>query len=202
MCTVTWTYSNGGYELFFNRDELRSRGLATQPTIGERNGIRFIAPIDSDAGGTWLDVNQYGITLGILNYYSQKSSAKHSGTFVSRGLLLLSLLDCRSRIEVDERLREIDLKQYRPFVILLLEAQKQAVTFTWDRTTTQVRTAENVTCPLSTSGFMTEVVVKHRAQAFHRMLKSAKSERHIDGEFLRAFHASHDPQKGAYSVCL
>ena len=33
MCTMTWFTNEGGYELFFNRDEQLSRRTAQLPTV-------------------------------------------------------------------------------------------------------------------------------------------------------------------------
>ena len=70
MCTVTWVHSQAGYELFFNRDERTGRGPESPACEAETNGVRWLAPRDSDAGGTWLAVNEHGLTLGLLNGYA------------------------------------------------------------------------------------------------------------------------------------
>lgn len=71
MCTVTWTRTSGGYHLFMNRDELWTRGVAEGPALREGGAVRYLAPIDSDAGGTWIGVNAYGVTLCLLNHYPE-----------------------------------------------------------------------------------------------------------------------------------
>lgn len=69
MCTITWLTRDNGYELFFNRDELRSRQRAAPPQLHQDSKIRYLAPIDSDAGGTWISANQFGLSLCLLNNY-------------------------------------------------------------------------------------------------------------------------------------
>ena len=63
MCTVTWHFINDGYELFFNRDELRTRAVAEPPTKATTRGVDYLAPTDPDAGGTWMALSRRGITV-------------------------------------------------------------------------------------------------------------------------------------------
>jgi len=45
MCTMTWFTKEDGYELFFNRDERKSRRRAQLPTVQQHvNGIEYISP--------------------------------------------------------------------------------------------------------------------------------------------------------------
>src|SRR5262245_8061057 len=69
--TVSWTPTREGYALRFNRDERRTRGPGLPPGMMEGDGVRFLAPTDADAGGTWIGVNQFGLTVGLLNRYHE-----------------------------------------------------------------------------------------------------------------------------------
>ena len=69
MCTVTWLPGRNEYRLFFNRDERKTRKPAAPPALHEHHGVRQLYPVDGTAGGTWLGVNEYGVTVGILNHY-------------------------------------------------------------------------------------------------------------------------------------
>ena len=66
MCTVSWLPEPGGFTLCFNRDERRTRGAALPPESRRAGGRAFLAPYDSDHGGTWLAVNDAGLALGLL----------------------------------------------------------------------------------------------------------------------------------------
>ena len=67
MCTLTYLLNDFGDELFFNRDEQRSRLPTIPPKFNQtRNAIY---PVDPQGEGTWLAVNQQGLTLALLNYY-------------------------------------------------------------------------------------------------------------------------------------
>src|SRR5713226_3305855 len=67
MCTVTWIHDEEGYQLFFSRDEKGTRKQATSPRFAAQDGIRFLAPVDGDFGGTWIGVNEFGVSTCLLN---------------------------------------------------------------------------------------------------------------------------------------
>jgi len=46
MCTVSWIHDSDGYEVLCNRDEKLTRQPALPPQIRERDGIRYLAPVD------------------------------------------------------------------------------------------------------------------------------------------------------------
>ena len=52
MCPVSWVHEEGGYQLLCNRDEKRTRAQAASPRIDVTEGVRFIAPVDADRGGS------------------------------------------------------------------------------------------------------------------------------------------------------
>jgi len=77
MCTVTWLQRHEGYEVFCNRDELKTRKPALPPRLAECNGVRYLAPIDNDGGGSWLGVNEFGVSLCLVNYYPNANGFTH-----------------------------------------------------------------------------------------------------------------------------
>src|SRR5690242_15248032 len=101
MCTVSWLYDGDGYQLLCNRDERRSRSRATGPRVHQRNGVRYVAPLDGNFGGTWILTNELGVSLCLLNganvgggdIYPRFDSRR------SRGLLLVDLVSSRSALE-------------------------------------------------------------------------------------------------------
>ena len=90
MCTVTWRAHAGGYDLFMNRDELSSRGPALPPSVRERSGVRVVAPVDSDGGGSWVAANEHGLAVCLLNYYPPRFEPQRR-EFQSRGRLVIEL---------------------------------------------------------------------------------------------------------------
>lgn len=173
-----------GYELFCNRDESRTRLPALPPTRQQRNGVTFVAPRDADARGSWIGVNELGLTLCLLNLYP--ASDAQPKLPVSRGVLLMSLLDCRSQTEVARRLNTILFKRFKPFLLLALEPGRPVSMHTWDGA---LFSSSTEVPPVTTSSFDTANVIEARRAMFTQ----------LQGE---AYHLSRDPRGGAYSVCV
>src|SRR5262245_36927927 len=116
VCTVSWLYTREGYHLFCNRDERHTRKPAHPPRVQRRQGVRFIAPVDPDFGGTWIAVNQFGLAICLLNGdHSPNGCGQEKTQFRSRGLLPMDLADCRSLVEVKSRIALLALEDFRPF---------------------------------------------------------------------------------------
>lgn len=117
MCTVSWMHELDGYQLFCNRDEKRSRAEADPPRTLHRDGVRFLAPLDSECGGTWIATNQFGISLCLLN----GTAAQATPGYRSRGLLVLDLIPSASLADLAHRMSFRDLSPFQPFTLLALE---------------------------------------------------------------------------------
>lgn len=196
MCTVTWTLVGGGYELFFNRDELRTRARAWPPTVRAIGGVECLAPIDGDARGTWLGVNAHGLSVGLLN------GAPPRGPKVarpSRGQLVLGLLDGASSIEVEARLAGVDVARFAPFRLFALDAAGGARAFRWDGSELTVERDVAAGTALISSSRDAEGAERERSAVLARL----RGERGLlDAALLREFHTSHAPERGPYSVCM
>lgn len=113
MCTLTYLLKEDGYELFFNRDEQRTRSLAITPEFNQTKNA--IYPIDPQGQGTWIAVNKQGLSLALLNYYQAPFNTNKN--IVSRGKLILSLLDIEG--DIIKHLETIDLGIYQPFQLCI-----------------------------------------------------------------------------------
>ena len=123
MCTLVAYYrAIDGYPMVvgMNRDEMQSR-----PAVGPRaiaGSPRVYAPLDREAGGTWLGVNEAGLFVAILNRVSSwpgDAPAKPR----SRGLLCLDALGAPSASAARELvLREMSQPRYNKFTLLLMDA--------------------------------------------------------------------------------
>ena len=190
MCTVSWAAEDDGYDLFFNRDEMITRGIAEPPSRFERNGVAFLAPIDSDAGGSWIGVNEFGLAVCLMNGYG--SFPARSGFFVSRGFLVLDMMDCDSQESIEERLAKTILASYRAFTLVAIESGKGVLTCDWDGT--RVNVNRDAVCPLISSSIQFPKILEHRKQQFANLPEQG-------AEFLCKFHRSHEPERGPLSVC-
>ena len=147
MCTVSWLHeSDGGYKLFCNRDEKRTRKAAAAPQLQTARGTRFIAPLDAECGGTWIGVNEHGVSVCLLNRYDRAARGR-----VSRGLLVLDLLGSRSAAEAVQSIAERDLGQFSPFTLAVLEPAFPAALCLWDGTVPQIFLDADALVPLVSS---------------------------------------------------
>jgi hypothetical protein len=192
MCTASWLIHDDGYELFCNRDELNTRQRGIAPVWRERNGMRYLAPTDGDHGGSWIAVNERGLSLCLLNLYGVET-ASPAGRFTSRGLLLAALTHHQSPVEVARDLWSLDLNRYRPFLLLLLARQMMPLLLKWDGT--QISGDVRPQMPVTTSSFDTANVIHARQRRFDELAPR-------DAQSLRRYHFSRDPRGGPYSVCL
>src|SRR6266849_6073651 len=115
MCTVSWIHEDGGYQLFCNRDEKLTRQPASDPQVLYHDGVRFLAPIDADSGGTWLATNEFAVTVCLLNgaqrsigipacapFRLSNKDKKGCLCYRSRGVIVLELATAKSIEEVHD----------------------------------------------------------------------------------------------------
>lgn len=196
MCTLSWLpLADGGYEAYFNRDELKTRKPASPPQRFDIAGSAVLAPVDGDAGGTWISVNEHGVGLCLLNHYQGVWRLPASGAFVSRGLLVRDLSHHRDTDAVVAALQRLTHADFQPFRLLLLAADTDPLLFTWSGESLEVD--EQPRAPLISS-LDIERATSNRHAAFARVLQGDAPS----SEALLAFHCSHHPQPSPASVCM
>ncbi len=193
MCTLTWRQTDGGFSLLMNRDELYSRGHAEPPQVHEIDGVPVLAPVDTDAGGTWISVNGEGVALCLLNRYPRGKESRTPPVRQSRGLLVLRYASAADVGRVETQLRRDDLRRYAPFTLLVMAPGTKPCVRQWDGYHLEQVAA---TPPLTSSSFDTENVCAARRQTYRQLVGDTPSL-----EELRAYHESHLPAAGPYSVC-
>lgn len=196
MCTLSWVRGEAGYELFFNRDERRTRGSELAPELLERDGVRFLAPRDADFGGTWIAANERGLTLCLLN--GDAAELGH-GTFESRGQLVLELAGCTDGREVVARMTPAQAARFRPFLLVALDPRREAVAAEWNGRELALDEHAEARMPVISSSFAEAAVRARRAASFRQRQVAGGP---LAAAALRAIHASHDGGPSAYSVCM
>lgn len=181
--------ADDGYELFCNRDERRTRLPALPPQLQQRAGVRFITPRDADAGGSWIAVNEFGLSLCLLNDYSTPQPPPLVNP-ISRGLLLISLTNHTAPIEIARALWRIDLTSYRPFLLLILSRQSTPLLLKWDGT--NITGDVHPQMPVTTSSFETAHVIRARQEHFAQL-------RQLDALTLQRYHLT---AGNADAVCM
>lgn len=196
MCTASWHRGLSGYRLFFNRDELRTRGEARAPQLFERDGVRALAPVDGDGGGSWIGVNQHGLSLGLLNGY-QDELPRDAGRLESRGGVVTRLLFEATHADLEEGLAELPFERLRGFRLLVLDAAGEARLHRWDGRELSLGLLPEL--PLTSSSRDPEGAGRARRQHLE-----ALRQRHgeLSERVLVDFHTSHEPERGARSTCM
>lgn len=199
MCTCSWLRCESGYDLMFNRDEQRSRKAALLPRLHVRNGARLIAPIDADAGGTWIGVNAFGLSIALLNRYQDIGRVKPDPErpFISRGQLVRNLLDSRATGEVHSRIDSLELERFQPFTLLTIETGMPALLVEWNGSQLIIDEDADGQMPLASSSFETSGAIAYRKALLQRLSGGSLSV-----DTLRAFHATQEPGRAAYGPCM
>lgn len=195
MCTLTWVREAESYSLYFNRDEQFSRPTATAPSAEFIDAVEVIIPIDPQAGGSWISVNAYGLTLAVLNRYDDPNGAKPvpphplAGS-VSRGQLVRQLSSSASVQAVAETLSLFNQNVFVPYDLFAVGLE-DAQHFHWNGEKMHQQPAAAF---FASSGYDSSGVIAARQRLF-----DALPDRNADQ--LQAFHASHETS-GAYGVCM
>ena len=191
MCTLSWRHAPGrrGYHLFFNRDERKDREAAEPPALSDAAGVRYLAPRDPRAGGTWMLANEYGLTVALLNHYAADTPATRPENATSRGRLVLEFATCRDaadfRARVPERQRA---GRYPAFLLFALDAGCDVSLWRWDGNELLELDAPEQRF-LTTSSYRSAEVIATRAEARERYAND-----------LKELHAQHDPAAAPLSV--
>jgi hypothetical protein len=198
VCTLSWSRLSDGYAVAMNRDERRTRAPAIPPGLVDAGGVPALMPVDGDAGGTWISVNERGLALALLNRWDE--SPHDAGTpFVSRGLLVRDLAGLSGSAAIRSALAGLPLARYRPFTLVSVALDGHPVLFEWNG---QALTDGTVSEPglVRTSSGSDQVGVERSRGALFRAAREAPAG--LTPEVLTALHRSHLPEKGPLSICM
>ena len=198
MCTLSWIVEPDGYAVFFNRDERRSRRPADPPRIESAGGVRFAAPRDGEAGGTWAFVNERGVAACLLNLFRDHPFPPGHPP-ISRGLLVLDLAGSTSVAAAEEVLERTDLARYQPFTLALFGVGDAPRALRWDGAAARTFPLDADALPLTSSGRDADGVARSRRGTLARI---AAQHGGLTRAALDAFHRSHHPDRGPYSPCM
>ena len=202
MCTVTFTTGNDAVFIGGNRDEQKSRPAGKPPEIHQSNGMEYLAPTDSKAGGTWIAVNKAGLTLCLLNRY-QGNVEQHfkKGEPPSRGNIIPGFIH-HHNLDLIAKDIEMNMKpeQFRPFTLIAL-SPNPASAIRWDWNGKNVTTSDEESAPALwiSSGYEQHDVETVRKKVFHSFLDDSSQ---IGLEQLINLHSSQIPEQGAYSIAM
>ncbi len=198
MCTLSWLRRNDSYEVFFNRDELNTRAPERPPEMRNSRGVRYIAPLDGDSGGTWIAANEYGLTLCLVNFYPDQTPVA-SRDYQSRGLILPLLMSCLDLTDLEHTIRSMSFSSFRPLRLAGFAPVMPVWMGVWDGKEWRINTQANDHEPVVSSSFQTRDVEQFRRDYFRKMLGEFQK---VDENMLEMFHRSRHPEQSAYSVCM
>lgn len=195
---MSWLPATDGYTLLFNRDERRTRAPGIPPTLAERSGLAYLAPIDGDAGGSWIAVNEMGVTVALLNRYDDTPIDDVAGR-VSRGLLLVTTLDAPTAPDVLDRLSNDALAPYLPFTLCAVDPGSSVLVADWTGRSVERSTVARAGPVRTSSGRDQRRAESLRAGVWRDLVAGVDA---LDVELLDRFHRSHAPERGPFSVCM
>lgn len=196
MCSVSWLTSEDGYQVFFNRDDQRTRAIALPPQQFNIEGVEVLMPIDPVGEGSWISMNEYGLSLCLLNNYQDRAS---QGTLISRGQLLKQLSIFKSVAEVSKAFKTIELDYFAPFTLLAFDPKLSidnldVIAFSWNGESSQIFPTDS---PLFSSSVDPEKVQAYRKKTYESYTKEEKSL-----ASLLKFHTHHHPVHSYMSPCM
>jgi hypothetical protein len=196
VCTASWLTHSGRLHLFFNRDELRTREPASPPGLAERGGVRYLAPVDGRAGGTWIAATERGSVLALLN----RSGGARPPRALTRGEIVPALAGAPAPDEAERALRELSLDRFAPFRLAALwRAPAAGIALAWDGTALARQPLDPALGLLASSGLGDERAETVRGTTWRRRRAEAGA---WTPAHHRAFHREHAPRRGAWSVCV
>ncbi len=204
MCTVSWRRDGGeagsGYRLWFNRDERHTRGAEGTPQQGTAaSGVSYLCPLDGERGGTWLAVNDCGLSVALLNDYTTPGASDVRPVMIerpSRGTLVRNLAGSCSLADLRRALGDATVVGLPPFHLAGLAPGRGAASVAgwhWDGRTLHELAGEALVPPWSSSSFRPAEVIADRRARYAAWINLT------DAEAWR-YHESHDAGNGAFSV--
>jgi hypothetical protein len=181
-----------------SRDERRTRARGLPPSLTLVRDIRALMPTDPEAGGTWVSVNQHGLTMALLNRY-EESPRDPGGAFTSRGLLIREMGWMEGLEGVEGELRSRPLLRFRPFTLAGLARGGTPHLFDWDG-------HQLIRTVLSDPGLVRASSGSHQLDAERArgaLFRAAAGEPGgLTAATLERLHRSHQPVRGPISICM
>jgi transport and Golgi organization protein 2 len=192
MCTLSFIPNDSGYMVGVNRDEQIARARSLPPAIIGK----AIYPREPSTDGTWIAVNSSGVTLALLN---KNEDGPLAAKLRSRGEFIPALISAESLAAVHRRLLEIGFKGVWPFRLIAISAEEREVCeWAWGTQLTQ-NYYEWQQRQWFSSGMSDHEANRVRSAVVEHAWKQPDAG---SPQWLRELHRSHEPQKGAFSICV
>ena len=202
MCMLTVYRAPGEIVATMNRDETLARGPESPPRL-HKNGLapKWMAPHDSDKGGTWMGANAHGVIACLLNAYLPGESLlpDTSGKFPSRGEIIPALLEAGDGPAVLAWLSDEFRPEAYPSFTLLVMSLEKSLSYEWlHRGAPRIDEFSSDWVIRSSAGWDSEEIKLWREERFAEW-RAAGCES-IDT--LPAFHLFRDPKNVEWSPLM
>jgi hypothetical protein len=197
MCTVSFMPTRSGFMLAMNRDEQKARPRALPPRrhlTGSREALYPLEP----SGGTWVGVNDAGISLALINWYAKPQ--RDRTLCVSRGIVIPHLLAADDIADVGIFFSDLPLTRINPFRLIAISAGEYKVReWRWDGAVLESKHHGWKCRHWFSSGHDEALANRKRARVVRAASATAPAQ---TPAWLRKLHCSHQPERGAFSVCM
>lgn len=209
MCTVAVIQCAQGLIVAGNRDERLTRLAAEPPKEMRAGGLRWLAPIDGEEGGTWTAVNELGVAFSLLNNYQASALQTLAEQLyapiaapISRGHVVAHVADCADVTAVVSSLRDgdLELSRVRPFNLIVARLNGGAHQLDWDGKALTIAELLLPALVVSNGGDLSRATTA-RTATFDAQRRNWSEQGPTDAQ-LAALFGSHEPAKDHYSVCM
>jgi transport and Golgi organization protein 2 len=125
MCTVSIVPTADGCRVMCNRDEQRTRAAGRPPRVRPTERSWAAYPDDPVSGGTWIGVNGDGLVIVLLNRTATVDERRRAP--LSRGTIVPRLLSCASIAQAMHAYEALDVRQFEPFRLVMVQRAAIAV---------------------------------------------------------------------------
>jgi len=197
MCTVSFIARQQGYLLGMNRDEQLTRPAALPPRPQRSNGVTVVHPAEG-SGGTWISLNETGVTLALINWYSVPARVPHDP--ISRGEVVRRTSAASTPRAVDAELKHLWLARINPFRLIgIFPATREVIEWRWNRQRLERRRHGWKVRQWISSGYDERGAQRIRSRTFRQESAQTDFGRR---SWLRRLHTSHAPECGPFSTCM
>ncbi len=194
MCTVSIHHSAKEVLVTFNRDELISRASEFPPIVHD-GPPRWVAPKDSERGGTWMGANEHGVIACLLNMYMPGESLlpdpKHP--LPTRGDIIPNLLQRGpAKTGIDWLFNVFDPARYPSFSVHVVWPEGSS-RFIWRRNGgIETETVKGEWYVYSSSGWDSQDVTQWREDRFAQWLREGALRKGTLPDFHLIQEAGHE----------
>lgn len=202
MCTLTIHRTEASVVVTMNRDEARFRAPEVPPRVFQDgpSALHWLAPTDSQAGGTWFGVNEYAVQGCLLNRYMPEDIEKLNvpGPRPSRGQIIVDVLAKGLEHNAFDWIdKSFDPEPFPSFHLVVI-GPRQTRSFAWNGKTLEKQAHLESWLFFSSSSWRTAEVIQYRREAFEAWVAAGAPN---EGP-LPSFHVWQPPDRAEWAPLM